>query len=144
MSLWGNLVNFLPSHAVEGKHLKEKRMFFPRYVRMFSEGQAWNRNSVWLKWLLLVKVDINFSQIFPISKNSLLSILETCLSFTAKTFETQPCIMQKKGPLVLWPFVCCGLGDKVWSEHTIKSRDLLSYWFYLFAMTQRPEWSIQI
>lgn len=73
---------------------------------MFLEELAWNRNSISLKWLLLfipVKVDISLSQIITLSKNSLLCILEACLSFTAKTFETFLCIMQKKGLPVLWP-----------------------------------------
>lgn len=82
------MIFFLPSHAVEGGLFKEKRMFYPKSVRIFLDGKAWNRNSDWLKWLLLVKVDINLSQIVTISKKNLLSILETCLSFTAKPFET--------------------------------------------------------
>lgn len=64
---------------------------------MFLEELAWN------SLVIPVKVDINLSLIITLSKNSLLSILEACLSFTAKTFETYPCIMQKKD------FWCCGL-----------------------------------
>lgn len=66
-------MNFLPSHAVEGGHFKEKRIFFSKSVRMVLEQEAWNRSSVWLKWFLLVRVDINLSQIITISKSNLLS-----------------------------------------------------------------------